>query len=54
MVEIAGKVDVIDPDFAGSLNSDGVTGIGEDLGDLDVTDDNVGDVNDAETNANER
>jgi hypothetical protein len=40
---------VINPDFGSGLNSNGVAGRGEDLGNLEVPDDDIGDVDDAET-----
>ena len=45
---------MIDPDFTGILNSDSITNIGKDLGDLYVADDDVGDVDNAKTDTKER
>lgn len=42
VVQVAGDVDVVDPDVVGGLDGDGVTVVGQNLGDLHVTDDNVG------------
>lgn len=41
-------------DGSAHLNTDVITRVGEDLGDLDVADDNVGNIQDTETDANER
>jgi hypothetical protein len=41
---------VVNPDFGSGLNSNGVASRGEDLGNLEVPNDDVGDVDDTETN----
>jgi hypothetical protein len=44
---------MIDPDTGGCLNTDGVTSVSEYLADLDVADDNVINVQDANADASE-
>jgi hypothetical protein len=51
MVQVAGEVAVVNPDILRSLDGDGVTIIGEDLGDLHVADNDVGLLVDSETDA---
>lgn len=41
VVLVGGEVYVVDPDICGFLRADGVAVLGEDFGDLDVTNDDV-------------
>lgn len=50
MVPVTGEVDVVDPDLVSGLDTKSITNIGKDLGDLDVTDDNVALLENTETN----
>jgi hypothetical protein len=50
MVAVRGKVNVVNPDLGRLLDTDGITSTGEHLGDLEVTDDNVLDLNDTDAN----
>lgn len=54
MVAITGEVEMVEPDLGSFLNTNGVTSIGDYLGDLNVTDDNVGFPVDTEANTDER
>ena len=47
VVAVAGEVDVVDPDVRRGLDADGVARRGENLGDLEVAQDDVGLVQDA-------
>lgn len=49
MREVTGEVDVVNPDLRGVLNANSVTSISQNLGDLEVTDDDVRCVENAET-----
>lgn len=40
--QVAGNIDVVDPYVLGSLNGDGITIVGENLGNLDVPNNDVG------------
>jgi len=53
VVAIAGQVDVIDPNLACSLDTDSITSRGENLSDLEVPNDDVGDTDDTETDTGE-
>lgn len=44
---------MVNPDIGGRLDADGITGLGQDLGDLNVADDNVRHVEDAKANSNQ-
>ena len=52
-VHVAGEIDVVDPDIGGLLNGDSITAVGNDLGDLEVADDDVLLRLDGKTEANE-
>lgn len=54
VVPVRGQVCVVDPDVVRGLDGDRVTIVGQDLGDLDVADDNVGLLLDPETDAVQR
>lgn len=54
VVHVGRQVAVVDPDVGRGLDGDGITSIGENLGDLNVADDDVGLVLDAETNTVQR
>lgn len=51
MVEVAGEIDMVDPNVVGCLDGKGITNVRDDLRDLDVTDDDVGLFKDTETDA---
>ena len=51
VVQIARKIDMVDPDVVRCLNANGITNVRKDLRDLDVADDDVGLLKDTETNA---
>lgn len=53
MVEVTGEVEMVEPNFAGILDTDRITNISDNLGDLDVSDDDIADIEDAEPNTNE-
>ncbi len=53
VIPVAGEVDVVDPDLGCSLNTDVITSLSQNLGDLQVAQDYVRFIYDAETNANE-
>jgi hypothetical protein len=53
VIEVRGEVDVINPDTRRSLNANGITGVGKYLANLDVADDDVFNVQDADANATE-
>lgn len=42
VVQVAGQVNVVDPDILGRLNGDGIAVISEDLADLQVAHNDVG------------
>lgn len=50
VVQVAGDVDVVNPDVLGGLDGDGVTIVGQDLGNLQVADNDVGLSIDGKTN----
>lgn len=51
MIHVAGQIAMVDPNFGGFLNTNGITGVCKHLGDLDISDDNVGNPDDTETDA---
>lgn len=54
VVSVGGEVAVVDPDVGGGLDANGIAVVGDNLGDGKVTDDDVGDVLDVETDSNQR
>ena len=54
MVAVAGEVDVVNPHVRGGLDADSVSSGGEDLGDLEVAEDDVLLVQDAHADSIER
>lgn len=54
VVSVGGEVAVVDPDVGGGLDANGIAIISNNLGDGKVTDDDVGDVLDVETDSNQR
>lgn len=53
MVQVRGQIDVVNPDVAGGLDTNGITGIGKNLGNLQVPDNDIFRVFDTETNADQ-
>lgn len=53
-VPVGGEVAVVDPDVGGGLDTNGIAIVGDNLGNGKVTDDDVGDVLDVETDSNQR
>jgi hypothetical protein len=53
MVNIAGEVDVINPDLGSLLDGNGITGFGQDLGDLQVAENDIGLFQYTESNTDE-
>ena len=51
MVEVAGEIDMVDPNVVGRLDGNGITNVREDLRDLDVANDHVGLFKNTETDA---
>jgi hypothetical protein len=41
MVPVTGNVDVVNPNLVSRLDAEGVTDTGEDLGDLDIANDDI-------------
>lgn len=52
MISVAGKINVVDPDLGRRLDCNGVSSRSEDLGYLEVADDDVLSIKNAETDAN--
>lgn len=52
-VQVAGEIDVVDPDVGGLVNANGITVVGVDLTDSQVTDDDVGDLAHVDANTSE-
>jgi hypothetical protein len=53
VVAVRGEIDVVDPDLGGFLDTDGIASAGEDLADLEVTDDHVVGLDDADADADQ-
>jgi hypothetical protein len=53
VVAVRRQVNVVDPDTRRGLNTNGITGISEYLADLDVANDDVFDIQDADADASE-
>ena len=53
MITVGREIDVVDPDFRGLLNSDGVSGISKNLLDGDISDNDVGHLDDANADTSE-
>jgi hypothetical protein len=53
VVQVRRDVDVVDPDVLGGLDGDGVTIVGQDLGDLHVADNDVGLAVDGQTDTSQ-
>lgn len=53
VVHVGEELNVVDPDVGGELKTDSITGAGENLGDLDVADDDVALLVDSESDSDQ-